>query len=339
MTHASNRPIPTRRRITQAVGLALACGALWTGAAQAQAQAQPGAFPNRPVKLLSGATPGSASDIIGRAVGEKLQAELGQPVVVENRSGASGSVAVQAMLQAPADGHTISVYTAAHTVVPLISKVPYDPVKDIAAVAPLAAVPNVMVVSPSKGYRSVRDVIAAAKAAPGKLNYASVGAGTATHMSAEKFRTAAGIEVVHVPYKGSPEAINETIAGRIDYFFAPLVSALPMIKAGRLQALAMSTPRRSPLLPDVPTLAEAGVAKADYLFWIGMLVPAKTPKDVILRINQATNKALQAPDVQERLAALGAEAMPMSPDQFDALIREEMVTNAAIIKAAGIKSD
>ncbi len=336
MTPASNPLAPTRR-LSRALGLALACASLWTGAAHAQAPAA--GFPNRPVKLLSGATAGSASDIIGRAVGEKLQAELGQPVVVENRSGASGSVAVQAMLQAPPDGHTISVYTAAHTVVPLISKVPYDPVKDIAAVAPLAAVPNVMVVAPAKGYRSVRDVIAAAKAAPGKLNYASVGAGTATHMSAEKFRTAAGIEVMHVPYKGSPEAINETIAGRIDYFFAPLVSALPMIKAGRLQALAMSTPRRSPLLPDVPTLAEAGVPKADYLFWIGMLVPARTPKDVILRINQATNKALQAPDVQERLAALGAEAMPMSPDQFDALIRDEFVTNAAIIKAAGIKPD
>ena len=242
MTHALTL---SRRQLFQA-----AAGLSLSTAAPVWAQT----YPSRPVKLLSGASAGSASDIIARAVAEKIQAELGQPVVVENRMGASGTIAVQAMLAAPADGHTVSVYTAAHTVVPLLSKVPYDPLKDIAAVIPLAVVPNVLVVAPSKGYKTVQDLVAAAKAKPGALNYASVGAGTATSMSAEKFRAATGIDAVHVPFKGSPEAINETLTGRIDFFFAPLVSALPM-----------------------------------------------------------------------------------SPEQFDAMIREEMVSNAAIIKAAGIK--
>jgi tripartite-type tricarboxylate transporter receptor subunit TctC len=291
------------------------------------------------VKLLSGASAGSASDIIGRAVAEKLQAELGVPVVMENKAGASGIIAAQATLAAPPDGHTVFVYTAAHTVTPLISKVPYDAMRDFSGVTPLAVVPNVMVVAPSKGYRNVKDVIDAAKAKAGQLNYASVGVGTATYMNAEKFRIATGIDAVHVPYKGSPEAITETVAGRVDYFFAPLVSALPMIKAGKLAALAVGTTKRSGLLPEVPTLAEAGVAKSDYLFWVGMLVHSKTPREVVQKINQATLKALQAPDVRERLASLGADPMPMSPEQFDALIRDELAGNAEIIKAAGIKQE
>ena len=296
-------------------------------------------FPNKTVKLLSGASAGSASDIVARAVAEKLQAELGVAVVVENKVGASGTIAAQALLAAPPDGHTIFVYTAAHTVTPLISKVPYDALRDFAAVTPLAVVPNVMVVAPSKGYKTVKDVIDAAKAKPGALNYASVGAGTATYMNAEKFRIATGINAVHVPYKGSPEAITETIAGRIDYFFAPLVSALPMIKSGKLIALAVGTEKRSAQLPEVPTLAEAGVPKSEYVFWVGMLVHAKTPREIVQRINQATLKALQAPEVRERFASLGAEAMPLSPEQFDAMIRDEMGANAEILKAAGVKQE
>lgn len=320
-----------RRQLLQTLGALSAAGLL----PQAWAQA----FPNRTIRLISGASAGSASDIIGRAIGEKLQAEFGQNVVLENRVGAGGAVAIQALQAAPADGHTIFVYTAAHTVVPLISKVTYDSVRDFSGVTPLAVVPNVMVVAPSKGYKTVKDVIDAAKARPGALNYASVGAGSATHMSAEKFKAAVGIDVVHVPFKGSPEAINETIAGRIDYFFAPLVSAIPMIKAGRLLPLAVGTQKRSALLPDVPTLTEAGIAKADYVFWIGMLVLSKTPRDVVQKINQVTLKALQAPDVRERLASLGADPLPLSPEQFDAMIKEELAANAVIIKAAGIKAE
>jgi tripartite-type tricarboxylate transporter receptor subunit TctC len=296
-------------------------------------------FPSKPIKLISGATAGSASDIIARSIAEKLQNEFGVPVLVENKPGAAGTLAIQTIFNSPADGHSIFVYTGAHTVLPLINKVSYDPVKDFSAVIPLAVVPNVMVVSPNKGYKSVKDVIAAAKDKPGQLNYASAGLGSATHMSAEKFKLATGIDAVHVPYKGSPEAITETMTGRIDYFFAPLVSALPMIKAGKLVPLAVSTAKRSSQLPDVPTLAEAGIAKSEYLFWIGMLVSAKTPRDIVNKLNQSTLKALQDNEVKERLAGLGAEAMPMSPEQFDQLIKDELISNAAVIKAAGIKSD
>ncbi|MBJ7473962.1 MAG: hypothetical protein RL373_230 [Pseudomonadota bacterium] len=296
-------------------------------------------FPSKPIKLISGATAGSASDIIARSIAEKLQSEFGVSVFVENKPGAAGTVAIQTIFNSPADGHSIFVYTGAHTVLPLINKVSYDPVKDFSAVTPLAVVPNVMVVSPNKGYKSVKDVVAAAKDKPGQLNYASAGLGSATHMSAEKFKLATGIDAVHVPYKGSPEAITETMTGRIDYFFAPLVSALPMIKAGKLIPLAVSTSKRSSQLPDVPTLAEAGIAKSEYLFWIGMLVSAKTPRDIVNKLNQSTLKALQDNEVKERLVGLGAEAMPMSPEQFDQLIKDELISNAAVIKAAGIKSE
>ena len=296
-------------------------------------------FPSKPIKLISGATAGSASDIIARSIAEKLQNEFGVSVIVENKPGASGTLAIQTILNSPADGHSVFVYTGAHTVLPLINKVSYDPVKDFSAVTPLEVVPNVMVVSPSKGYKSVKDVVAAAKDKPGQLNYASAGLGSATHMSAEKFKLATGIDAVHVPYKGSPEAITETMTGRIDYFFAPLVSALPMIKAGKLIPLAVSTPKRSSQLPDVPTLAEAGIAKSEYLFWIGMLVSSKTPRDIVNKLNQSTLKALQDNEVKERLVSLGAEAMPMSPEQFDQLIKDELISNAAVIKAAGIKSE
>ncbi len=318
------------------ISIGVAAALLALGASQ-QVMAQ--AWPAKTIRLVSGASPGSASDLVGRAVSEKIQAELGVAVILENKMGAGGVIAAQHVATSAPDGYTVFVYTAAHTVTPLISKVPYDPVRDFAGVTPLAVVPNVLVVSAEKGYKSVKDLVAAGKANPGKLNYASVGVGTATYMNAEKFRASAGIDAVHVPYKGSPEAITETMTGRVDYFFAPLVSALPLIKDGRLLALAVGTSKRSSLLPDVPTALEAGVAKADYVFWIGLLVPAKTPRDVINRLNQATIKALQTADVRERLAKLGAEPFSMSPEQFDSYIKEELAQNAEIIKAAGIKAE
>lgn len=303
---------------------------------QTAASAQ--SFPDgRLIKLVSGASPGSASDIIGRVIGVKLQAELGVTVVVENRTGASGAIAAQAILEAPADGHTIFVQTGAHTITPFVAKINYDPLRDFSGVTPLAIVPNVLVVAPSAGYKTVHDLVAAGKAQPGRLNFGSAGAGSATYMSAEKFQRAAGISALHVPFKGSMDAITETVAGRIDYFFAPLVSALPLIKSGRLQPLAVNTSKRAALLPDVPTLTEAGVANADYLFWVGLLVSSKTPRDIVHRLNQVALKALQAPDVRARLAELGAEPMSMSPEQFDAMLRDGSASDAEILKAAGIK--
>jgi len=330
--------ITANRRIAlgQALGLA---SALALGPSVGRAQSTAKSFANRPIRLVSGATAGSASDILARSLADKLQAEFGVPVIVENRVGAAGAVAVQAVLSAPPDGHTIFVYTAAHTVVPLISRTSWDPVRDFSAVVPLGVVPNVLVVSPGKGWRGVQDLVSAARSKPGAMNYASAGQGSATHMSAEKFKLATGIDAVHVPFKGSPEAITETIAGRIDYFFAPLVSALPQIRTGKLQALAVGTPQRSSQLPDVPTLAQSGITNAEYLFWIGMLVSSKTPRELVAQLNQSTLTALQTPEVREKLNTLGAESLPMSPEQFDALIRDELTANAAIVKAAGIRID
>lgn len=330
--------ITANRRIALGKTLGLAT-VLALGPSMGRAQSPAKGFANRPIRLVSGATAGSASDILARSLADKLQAEFGVPVIVENKVGAAGAVAVQAVLSAPPDGHSIFVYTAAHTVLPLISRTSWDPVRDFSAVVPLGVVPNVLVVSPGKGWRGVQDLVSAARAKPGAMNYASAGQGSATHMSAEKFKLATGIDAVHVPFKGSPEAITETMAGRIDYFFAPLVSALPQIRSGKLQALAVGTPQRSSQLPDVPTLAESGVTNAEYLFWIGMLVSSKTPRELITQLNQSTLKALQTPEVREKLNTLGAESLPMSPEQFDALIREELTANAAIVKAAGIRMD
>jgi tripartite-type tricarboxylate transporter receptor subunit TctC len=232
------------------------------------------------------------------------------------------------------------VQSSGHTVNPHIySNLPYDTLRDFAGVTTLANLPNVLIIAPSKGIRSVKELIAAAKAKPGQFNYASAGNGSATHMNAEKFRAAAGFDAVHIPFKGTPEGITEVIAGRVDYFFAPMVSALPMIKDGKVIALAVGSAKRSSVLPDAPTTVEAGVAGSDYNFWVGMLVAAKTPRDIVARLNQETLKALQAPEVRERLSKLGAEPMPMSPEQFDAYIREEFAANARIVKAAGIKAN
>lgn len=326
---------PSRRRLIAAAG---ATGLAMSLSLHAHAQTPKG-FSNRPLRLVSGATAGSASDIIARSIADKLQVEFGVSVIVENKVGAAGAVAVQAVLSAPPDGHTIFVYTAAHTVVPLITKTSWDPLRDFSAVVPLGVVPNVLVVSPGKGWKTVRDLIDTARSKPGALNYASAGAGSATHMSAEKFKLATGIDAVHVPFKGSPEAITETIAGRIDYFFAPLVSALAQLRSGKLQALAVGTGKRSSQLPEVPTLAESGVSNAEYLFWIGMLVSSKTPKDLVTQLNHSTLKALDSAEVKEKLASLGADPLPMSAEQFDSLIREELTANAQIVKAAGIKAD
>ncbi|MDW3684490.1 tripartite tricarboxylate transporter substrate-binding protein [Cupriavidus sp. CV2] len=301
--------------------------------------ANAGDFPTHALRLVSAASAGSASDIIGRMIANELAAALGVPVYLENKPGASGLIAINTLLAAPPDGYTVYISTSSHTVNPVISKVPYDPVRDFVGVTPLAVVPNILVVGEKSKFRSVKDIVDAAKAEPGKLNYASVGVGTATYMNAEKFRVAAGISATHIPFKGSMEAMTETISGRVDYFFAPLVSAFPLVKEGRLKALAVGTNKRLALLPNVPTMAEAGVANADYLFWIGMLVPAKTPRATIAKLNQAAKRALEARQVREQLEHLGAEPYSMSAEDFDARIKAELDTNAKLVKSAGIKTD
>ena len=291
------------------------------------------------VRIVVPFTPGSGTDVVARLVAEKLGPALNATVVVDNRPGAGGTLGAAMVAKAPADGTALLVHSAGHVVNPsMYANLPYDTLKDFAGITALASLPNVLVAQPGK-FKDVRDLVAQARAKPGTFNYASAGNGSATHMNAEVFRHAAGIEAQHVPFKGTPEAMTETVAGRVDWFFAPMVSCLPLVKDGRLQALAVGTARRSAVLPQVPTTVEAGVPNSEYLFWVGMLAPAKTPKPVIDRLHAEVVKILAAPDVTERLDRLGAEAMPMPAAAFDQFIAEQSQKAQQIVRAAGIKAE
>jgi tripartite-type tricarboxylate transporter receptor subunit TctC len=295
-------------------------------------------YPDRPIKFIVPFTAGSGTDIVARTVAEPMSRALGQPIIIENKPGAGGTIGAAQVAKSPPDGYTLLIHSAGHVAnAAIYNNLPYDTVRDFVGVTPLASLPNVLIVSPEKGWKSAKDVADAARANPGKLTYASAGIGSATHMNVEIFRESAKFDAVHVPFKGTPEAMTETATGRVDFFFAPLSSALPLIKAGRLQALAVGTPQRSPVLPDVPTTVEAGFAKSEYVFWVAMLAPAGTPKAIVDRLNAEALKALASPEVKERLAVLGAEPMPMSPAAFDAFLHAETARMAAVIKAAGIK--
>lgn len=314
--------------------LTLLASALFAAAVVAQ-----GPWPAKPIRMVVPFTAGSGTDIIARTVGDVMAKNLGQPVVIENKPGAGGTIGAAQVARSEPDGYTVLIHSSGHALNPAIyPALQYDTLKDLTGVTPLAALPNVLVVSPAKGWKSVADLVAAAKAKPGQLNYASAGMGSATHMNAEKFKLRAGIEAQHVPFKGTPEALTDVIGGRNDWFFAPLSSALPLIKDGKLQALAVSTSQRSPVLPDVPTTLEAGIADSDYTFWVGMIVPSATPAPVVQRLHDEALKALNSPEVKERLVKLGAEPFPMAPEQFNAYIRTEMGAAAQIAKAANLKA-
>ena len=297
------------------------------------------AFPDKPIKFVVPFTAGSGTDIVARTVAEPMSRALGQPIVVENKPGAGGTLGAAQVAKSAPDGYTLLVHSAGHVANPAIyNNLPYDTAKDFVGITPLASLPNVLIVSPAKGWKGPQDMVAQARANPGKLNYGSAGIGSATHMNAEIFRDSAKFDAVHVPFKGTPEAMTETATGRIDFFFAPLSSALPLIKDGRLQALAVGTPQRSPVLPNVPTTVEAGFAKSEYTFWVALLAPAGTPKAVVDRLNAEALKALASPEVKEKLAVLGAEPMPMSAAAFDAFLKSETARMADVVKAAGIKA-
>ncbi len=277
---------------------------------------------------------------MARTVSEKLTAQLGQPAVVENRPGAGGTIGAAQVAKAEPDGYTLLVHSSSYTVTPsTYGNLPYDTLRDMTGVVPLGLLPNVLVIAPSKGIRSVRELVAAAKARPGSMNSASVGTGSATHLNAERFRLGAGIDTVNVPFKGSPEALTEIITGRVDYYFCPVVSVLPLLKDGKILALAVGSTRRSSVLPELPTTLEAGVPNSDYNFWVGMFAPAKTPREVVNRLYRETVKALRSGDVHEKMARLGAEPMDYTPERFNAYLREEIAANAALVKAAGIKTE
>src|SRR5882672_1614870 len=312
---------------------ALLLGLHWGALAQT-----PGTWPVKPVHIVVSLTPGSATDILARTVSERLSTQLGQPVIVENRPGASTTIAAAAVAKAEPDGYTILATSSAHTVAPfLYSSLAYDTVRDLAGVTPVANLPTVLVVPPSRGFRSLRDLVAAAQAKPGSINFGSAAA--STQLNAERFRRSARIEAVHIPYKGAPEALTEVVAGRIDFYFSPIAPALPLLRDGKLVALAVGSSKRASLLPDLPTTLEAGFPDSDYNLWVGLLVPAKTPRELIDRLHRSTAAALQVPEVRERMARLGAEPMTMTPEQFDALIREELRINPVLVKAAGITAN
>jgi tripartite-type tricarboxylate transporter receptor subunit TctC len=321
----------TRRKTLQ-FAASLAAGAALPSMAQS------GWPKDKTITFVVPFTAGSGTDVMARTVAEKLGPLLGAQIVIDNKTGAGGTVGAALVAKAPADGYTLLIHSSGHVVNPaLYPKLSYDTLKDFDGVSPLASLPNVIVVSPSKGYKDVADLVAKAKAQPGALNYASAGNGSATHMNAEKFRVAAGIQAQHVPYRGTPEALTETASGRIDWFFAPLVSALPLIQSGRLQALAVSTAARSPLLPQVPSITEAGFASAAYTFWVGMFVTAKTPKPIVQKLHAAVLSVLAMPEVKDRLEKLGASAMPMQQEAFEKYLDDETLAAANLVKAAGIR--
>jgi tripartite-type tricarboxylate transporter receptor subunit TctC len=289
------------------------------------------------VQVIVPFTAGSATDIMARTVTQRLSEQLGQPFVVENRAGAGGTLGVAAVAKADPDGHTILVHSSSYTITPTTyPNTPYDTVRDLVGITPLALLPQALVISPDKGIRTVQDLVRAAKAKPGTMNYASAGVGTATQLSAERFRLAAGIEAVHVPFRGTPEALTEIIAGRVDYYFCPVDAVLPMITEKKVLALAMGSSKRSAALPDVVTTLEAGIPNSDYNFWVGMFVPSKTPREIVNRLQQEVAKALDVKEVRESMAKLGAESMLMRPEEFNTYIRNEITTNATLVKAAGI---
>ena len=305
----------------------------WTSTAMGQG------YPNKSVHVVVPFTAGSATDILARTYGQKLSEMWSQPVVVDNRPGAGGTIGAAVVAKSAPDGYTLLVHSAAQAYNPSIyPSLPYDTVKDFIDVVPLGGQPNVLVVAPSSGIKTVAELIAQAKQKPGQLNFGSAGTGSGTHINGEKFKLAAGIDVVHIPYKGTPEALTDTIAGRVTYFFSPISAALPFVRDGKLVALAVSTAKRSSALPNAPTVAEAGLPGFDYSLWVGLFAPAGTPADVIDKIARDIRTVAQSADVKERFAALGAEPMPMTPTEFKQFVDTEIAESAKVVKAAGIKA-
>lgn len=295
-------------------------------------------WPTKPLKAIVPFAAGSVTDVVPRLVFEQLSTQLGQSIIVENRAGGGATTGAGFVATAEPDGYTILVNSSAHTIAPaLYPNLSYDPARDFAGVVPLGVIPSVLVVPPVRGFTTVNDFVVAAKARPGALNFASAGVGTATYLSAVRFQSSAGLQAVHVPFKGGPEAITEVITGRIDFFFAPVGVALPHVKDGKLAALVVNSAKRSRALPEVPTTSEAGFTNAEYPFWIGILLPVKTPRDIVDKLHRETLKALQTPTVRDKLATLGVEPMLMTPGEFDAQILNEIAANAALIKATEMK--
>jgi tripartite-type tricarboxylate transporter receptor subunit TctC len=321
--------IVTRRNVLQLVGAALSASAL-PQFAFAQA------WPSRTIRAMVPFAAGSSLDIVGRIVLDPLSAQLGQSIVVENRGGAGGSIGTAQVAKADPDGYTLLIQASAHSAAPAAyPNITYDPAADFKAVIPFGTVPNVTVVAPASGIKTLKELVARSK--DGKMTYASAGVGSATHWAAERIRMAGGFQATHVPFRGGPEALTEVMTGRVDWTSMGMSAALPLIRDGKLTPLAVSSTRRSSALPDVPTTVEAGLPDSDYVYWMGMFVPAKTPPAIVERLRAETEKALQNPNLVEKFKGQGIEPMPLSPTEFDALVQKEIAANIALVKAAGLK--
>jgi len=305
--------------------------ALFVGIASAQT------YPSKPIKIIVPFTPGSATDVMARILSERLNAAWGQPVVVDNRPGAGGTIGIRETARAEPDGYTLAVVSSGHAVNHVLYKdLGYDTLKDLSSIAMLGSLPSVLIVPPSLGINSVRELVAMLKAKPGEYNYATAGIGSGAHVSSETFNVAAGVKALHVPLKGTPPMLAETMAGRIHYAWVPAVSSMGPVKDGKVKPLAVSTPKRIAALPDVPTIAEAGFPAGESTFWLALLAPAKTPPEVVAKVNAEVNRALHSPEMKERLAKLGTEPMSMSAGEADAFIRREYEVLGKVMRDAGL---
>lgn len=295
-------------------------------------------YPTKAVRVVISFTPGSSTDIVGRIVMQKVSEMWGHPVVPENRGGAGGSIGSAVVVQAAPDGYTLLIDSNAHAVTPAIyAKLPYDTPKDFTDIVPLASQPNVLIVNASSPYKNLMDLVNAAKAKPGAINWGHAGVGSGTHLNTEKFVAAAKIDVTQIPFKGTPEVIQAMFSNSVDCYWAPISAALSHIKGGRVRALAVSTPKRNPTLPDVPTTGEAGVQGADAPLWFGVWGPAGMSPELVNKISADVRKALADPTVKERLHNGGNETMDMSPQEFGRFVRSEIDEYQRVVKAAGIK--
>ncbi|MCE9640633.1 MAG: tripartite tricarboxylate transporter substrate binding protein [Betaproteobacteria bacterium] len=318
-------------------GLKVLAGALLlaTGAAGAAEK-----FPVKPIRMLVPFSAGSATDFFARMLGQKLTESWGQTVVVDNRPSAGGVVASEMLLHAVPDGYTLMLVSVGHAVnASLYTKLPYDTVRDFAGITLIADVPTALVVTPALGLKTVKDLVDLAKSKPGQINYASAGIGSGAHMNAEQFKLATGINIVHVPFKGTPEALTNVMGGSVQFFFAPITGAVTLVKGGKITALAVSTKERSPVLPDLPSASEVGIPGFEFNLWTGLLGPGKLPKDIKEKLNREVVRILGMPDIKERMLTQGATPHPMTPPEFDAFIKNEVERLAKVVKASGAKAD
>ena len=322
----------SRKRASQIVLVATAL--LLSGLAWAQDD-----YPNRPLRILVGFTPGGGPDITARHVAQRLGDSLKQPVIVENRPGAGGTVAAGMVARSPADGYTLLSVSSAHAAAAAIyPKLAYDTLKDLGGITQTAASKYVLVTAPSSGARTVKDLVAEAKARPGQINFSSAGVGSGTHFAAEILKSMAAIDVVHVPNKGIPEALGETVAGRVQFFMAPIANAVSLVRDGRLVGLGVSSKSRDALLPELPTIDEAGVAGYEQELWFGLLGPAGMRRAVLARLNTEVGRILGDADTKARWAPIGIEPRPTSPQEFDRLVASEIALYTRIARAANITS-